>query len=148
MIQDDFINLGDLWGKDPPLRPELIEGVLREGHKMLIAGPSKAGKSFSLIELAICIAEGLPWMGRFNCKKGKVLYISLELDRASCLDRFYHVQEAMGILDKASNSAWASGICCWATGTRIVGIYWKTLSIWSCFAGTIGSASERWAKRR
>ena len=35
-----------------------IENVLRQGHKMLIAGPSKAGKSFALIELCIAIAEG------------------------------------------------------------------------------------------
>ena len=33
----------------PPLAEELISGVLRCGHKMLISGSSKAGKSFLLI---------------------------------------------------------------------------------------------------
>ncbi|WP_311845965.1 AAA family ATPase [Paenibacillus larvae] len=47
----------------PVLAPPLIEGVLRQGHKMLMAGPSKAGKSFALIELSIAIAEGGKWMG-------------------------------------------------------------------------------------
>ena len=35
------------WDNLPELAPCLIGGVLRQGHKMLIAGPSKAGKSFS-----------------------------------------------------------------------------------------------------
>ena len=30
---------------------------------MLIAGPSKAGKSFALIQLCIAIAEGKQWLG-------------------------------------------------------------------------------------
>lgn len=62
---------------------------------MLLAGPSKAGKSFALIELCICLAEGAPWLGRFACAQGKVLYINLELDRASCLHRFKDVYEAL-----------------------------------------------------
>ena len=37
---------------------------------MLLAGPSKAGKSFALIELCICLAEGAPWLGRFACAQG------------------------------------------------------------------------------
>lgn len=78
----------------PPLAPALIDGVLRQGHKMLLAGPSKAGKSYALIELAICISEGLPWLG-FPCAKGEVLYVNLELDRASCFHRFHDVRQAM-----------------------------------------------------
>ena len=66
-------------------------------HKMLLAGPSKAGKSFALIELCIAIAEGRPWLGRFSCAQGKVLYINLELDRASCLHRFKDVYTALGL---------------------------------------------------
>ena len=69
----------------------------RTYHKMLLAGPSKAGKSFALIELCIAIAEGTPWLGRFSCAQGKVLYINLELDRASCLHRFKDVYTALGL---------------------------------------------------
>lgn len=76
------------------LAPPLIDGVLRQGHKMLLVGPSKAGKSFSLIELAICISEGMPWMG-FQCVKGKVMYVNLELDSESCKDRFATVREQL-----------------------------------------------------
>lgn len=89
--------LADDWDELPPLADALISGVLRQGHKMLLAGPSKAGKSFALIELCIAIAEGKTWLGRFSCAQGKVLYINLELDRPSCLHRFKDVYTAMGL---------------------------------------------------
>ena len=79
----------------PPKPPELIRGILRRGHKMLIAGPSKAGKSFLLIELAIAIAEGSEWLG-FSCVQGKVLYVNLEIDPASCIDRFVTIYGRLG----------------------------------------------------
>ncbi|MFR8046323.1 MAG: PriCT-2 domain-containing protein [Eggerthella lenta] len=78
-------SLADCWDALPELSPPLIEGVLRQGHKMMLGGPSKAGKSFALIELCVSIAEGVPWLG-FGCAQGRVLYV-LELDRASCLHR-------------------------------------------------------------
>lgn len=80
-----------------PLREPLIENVLRKGHKMMIAGPSKAGKSFALIELCIAIAEGTTWLGHFNCAQGKVLYLNLELDPDSCMHRFQDVYNALGL---------------------------------------------------
>lgn len=92
----DIENLADEWDNLPELAPELIKGVLRHGHKMLLAGPSKAGKSFALIELCIAIAEGRKWLG-FDCAKGKVFYVNLELDKASCLHRFADVYKALKI---------------------------------------------------
>lgn len=75
----------------PALSPEIIHGILRKGHKMLISGASKAGKSFLLIELAICITTGRKWLG-FQCEKGRVLYVNLEVDGASFLHRVRDVQ--------------------------------------------------------
>lgn len=94
-VNDDLPDEEDeIIGERGNLAPALIDGVLRQGHKLLLAGPSKAGKSFALIELAICISEGIPWMG-FQCAKGKVMYVNLELDKESCKDRFAIVREAM-----------------------------------------------------
>ncbi len=98
-INDDLPEperLEDVWDDLPELSAPLIRDVLRQGHKMLIAGPSKAGKSFALIELCIAIAEGMEWL-IWECTRGKVLYVNLELDRASCLHRFRDVYEAMGL---------------------------------------------------
>ena len=88
-------SLADVWDNLPDLAPPLIDNVLRMGHKLLLAGPSKAGKSFCLIELCIAIAEGRKWLG-WQCAKGRVLYVNLELDRPSCLHRFKDVYEALG----------------------------------------------------
>ena len=88
-------NIGSLWNDMPELSPVLIAGVLRMGHKLLLAGPSKAGKSFSLIALCCAIAEGKQWFG-WQCAKGPVLYVNLELDRASCLRRFKEQYSALG----------------------------------------------------
>ena len=89
-------SLDDVWDDLPELSPPLISGILRQGHKMLLAGPSKAGKSFALIELSIAIAEGRDWLG-FSCAQGRVLYVNLELDRASCLHRLKDVYIALGV---------------------------------------------------
>lgn len=88
-------SISEIWDNLPELAKPLIDNVLRQGHKMLIAGPSKAGKSYALIELCCAIAEGRQWLN-FSCTKGKVLYVNLELDRASCLHRFKDVYTAMG----------------------------------------------------
>lgn len=93
-------DLGDECLSPPPLADALITGVLRKGHKMLLAGPSKAGKSFALIELCIAIASGQTWLGRFACAQGKVYYVNLELDRASCINRFVEVYKALGYPEK------------------------------------------------
>lgn len=97
-INDDLPepeSMASVWDDLPDLSPSLIHGVLRQGHKMLLAGPSKAGKSFSLIELCCAIAEGRRWLG-WDCAQGRIMYVNLELDRASCLHRFKDVYQALG----------------------------------------------------
>lgn len=91
----DFECAADFWDDLPELAPPLIDGVLRQGHKMLIAGPSKAGKSYALIELCAALAEGRDWLG-WKCAQGKVLYVNLELDKASCEHRFVDIYKALG----------------------------------------------------
>lgn len=78
------------------MKPEqLVKDVLYPGDKMLLAGPSKAGKSYLLIELCIALATGSEWLGH-PCKEGKVLYINLELKTDNRKRRFKLVRDAMG----------------------------------------------------
>ena len=96
-INDDLPPILDFWDQiqDPPqLSPELICGILREGNKMIITGESKAGKTCLSQELAVCIAEGKPWLGKFKCEQGKVLYINLEVEEASLFYRFKAIYDA------------------------------------------------------
>lgn len=80
-VNDDLPDpesLEGVWDHLPELAPPLIDGVLRQGHKMLIAGPSKAGKSFALIELCIAIAEGSKWLN-WRCAQGRSCTLTLNL---------------------------------------------------------------------
>lgn len=87
----------------PELPEELIAGILRCGHKMLLSGASKCGKSFLLMQLCIAIAEGRKWLG-FQCKQGRVLYINLEIGPNSAINRFSEIYKALGIQYNASNN--------------------------------------------
>ena len=91
-----IIPIDSVFDSPPPLAPELIKGLVRRGHKMLVSGPSKSGKSFFLIELAIAVSEGLPFLG-FKTAQGKVLYINLEIDGPSCYNRFMNIYKALNI---------------------------------------------------
>lgn len=100
-VLPQIVNFGNLYGHLPEVKPVLIEGILRQGHKMIISSGSKAGKSYLLINLAIKIAEGWSWLG-FKCTQGKVLYINMEIDEASILNRFDSEYKALK-LDTISN---------------------------------------------
>ena len=84
----------------PKLAPELIHGILRCGQKAMISGPSKAGKTFLLMELSIAIATGGKWLG-FQCEKGKVLYINFEIAEPSFFNRYVEMLKALEIAPKA-----------------------------------------------
>ena len=86
----------DLGGERPDPTPVLIEGILHVRDKMLLAGPSKAGKSFALMELCGAIATGSDWLG-WRCNASRVMYVNLELTKTSCRTRFYDVFTTMGV---------------------------------------------------
>jgi RecA-family ATPase len=81
----------------PPMKPELIAGVLRIGHTLLLSGPSKAGKSYNLIQLALAVANGTPWMGIPILTKGRVLIVNLEVDEASYINRVSRTAKALNL---------------------------------------------------
>lgn len=61
--------------------PYLIDGLLPVGGSMLFAAAKKVGKSVSLLNLAISVARGLPFLGR-PTQQGRVLYVSLDEPQA------------------------------------------------------------------
>lgn len=101
----DFVleDVGSLILNPPPLSPEIIHGLLRKGHKFLLSGASKSGKSYALIELAIAFSQGTEWFG-FKCEKAKVCYINLEIDRPSAIDRFAIITDALKIERRIINN--------------------------------------------
>ena len=95
----------------PPLAPTIIDGILRRRQKMLVVGPSKAGKSFLMVELAVAVAEGWEWLGH-QCRQGRVLLINFEIQRPSMMHRIQNVWEKMaeshedGITSKRNLDVW------------------------------------------
>ena len=86
----------DFTTEEEKLSPELIKGLFRANQKMMLSGASKSGKSFMLIELALCLASGRPWIG-YPCKECKVLYVNLEIAGSSFLKRVDDVSKAIGL---------------------------------------------------
>lgn len=66
----------------PAVPPQIIEGILHQGCKMILGGTSKSNKSWCLLDLAISVASGESWWGR-RCAKMPVVYINFELHRWS-----------------------------------------------------------------
>src|SRR5512138_1502512 len=63
----------------PPMPPpQVIEGILHRGCKMLLGGTSKSNKSWCLLDLALSVAAGAPWWGN-PTTQGHVLYLNFEL---------------------------------------------------------------------
>jgi hypothetical protein len=78
--------LGDFIELRPATPPELIQGVLHQGSKMVLGGGSKSFKTWSLIDLGLSVAAGAPWW-EFTTTKGKVLYLNLEVQDCFFLSR-------------------------------------------------------------
>jgi hypothetical protein len=70
--------VADLISKPIVLPDDVIEGLLHKGGKMVIGGGSKSFKTWQLIDLATAVATGGKYLG-FPTRKGRVLYINLEL---------------------------------------------------------------------
>ncbi len=89
----------------PPVLDEvLIDGVMRRGDKMCVAGPSKSYKSFALIQLAIAMSCGTRWFG-WKVKQGRVLYINCELRGESFRRRVWEVADKMRGADRGAIAA-------------------------------------------
>ena len=71
-----IVSADDLNSKEYTRPPFIVDGFLCAGLTLL-AAPPKTGKSFLALDLACCIAEGVPFWG-FDTVQGNVLYCDLE----------------------------------------------------------------------
>jgi hypothetical protein len=88
--------------------PDLITGLLSVRSKMMIAGPSKARKSWTLLDLAVSISSGAPWLG-LPCAQGKVIFIDGELHKEQILDRLMTVSESRLLPE----DVWSDNLMIW-----------------------------------
>lgn len=74
----DYDDTHDIIIQSIPRIPDLVEGLITQGTLNSFIGKSKTYKSWNLARLALCIANGVPWLG-MNTKQSKTLYINPEL---------------------------------------------------------------------
>lgn len=72
---DELYDEADL-DEMPELEP-LVHGWINKDSDVRVYGPSGHGKSFAVLDLALCIANGTPWHG-IPVEQGRVLYIAGE----------------------------------------------------------------------
>lgn len=92
-----FISVRQLMAACPALRPPVIDGLLREGETMNVIASPKTGKSWLVLDLAIAVATGRPWLGRFPTVAGDVLIIDNELHGETSANRIPKVAKARGL---------------------------------------------------
>ncbi len=96
---------------------ELVLGVLHAGNKLILGGASKSYKTWSLIDLAVSVATGSPWLG-FPTRPGKVLYVNLEIQTAFFRQRIAQVVEAKGVDPPERLEVW--NLRGWAADYRVL----------------------------
>ena len=89
-------SLGYFLENPPETPPELITGILHQGSKMVLGGSSKSFKTWTLIDLAISVAAGMPWWGWETAQK-KVIYLNLEVQEAFFWSRIQTICQAKDI---------------------------------------------------
>lgn len=84
--------------KEPiPEKEWVIEGICTRGECAMISGSSKSGKSYLMTNLAVTASVGGLWLGRFQCRRTRVLYINGENQIDDARRRFHAVVESMGV---------------------------------------------------
>lgn len=99
-------DISELISRPIVLPDDAIKGMLSEGGKMVLGGGSKSFKTWQLIDLATAVASGTEFLG-FATKKGRVLYINLELQREHFSWRIQIVLDKKSvILENGSFDVW------------------------------------------
>jgi hypothetical protein len=110
MIAENMIDIPVLLGLVPPPKPlpktvhelfsnrqhrppMLIDGLLHQGCKMLLGGTSKSNKTWSLVDLALSVASGVPWWG-LKTTPARVLYLNFELPEWALTERIEAIARA------------------------------------------------------
>jgi len=91
------IGIRDLLQRNPKMRRPIVHDLLRSGETMNIIAAPKTGKSWMVLDLALCVATGRPWLHRFKVERSPVVLIDNELHEETLADRLQRVATAKGI---------------------------------------------------
>lgn len=74
----------------------LVHGLLHQGTKGILGGASKTGKTWMLMDLAISVASGTPFIS-WSTTAGRVLFVNMEIQEAFLRSRFQAMFAARSI---------------------------------------------------
>jgi hypothetical protein len=76
---------------------EVVAGFLHLGSKGVLGAPPKIGKTWLLIDLAVSVASGLPWLG-LPTTRGRVLLVNFEIQQ-------HHIRNRLRLVANAKTAA-------------------------------------------
>lgn len=78
----EILNVDDFIGQEIDNEAVIAEGILDLGGIMLVEGPTEVGKSYFVIQMALDLAAGKPWLGRWSVERPfNVLLIQAEIGK-------------------------------------------------------------------
>ncbi len=92
--------LGEYEPDDDDSADWIVRDILPRGEAGILAGPPKCGKTWAMLDLGICVALGLPWMGTFDNTMGgpaKVLALAFEDGQRRLRKRVWELARAKGM---------------------------------------------------
>ncbi|MDR2982570.1 MAG: AAA family ATPase [Puniceicoccales bacterium] len=95
----------DLNGKEIPMPPAILKNILLEGCIGVLAGPSKARKTFTLLDLALSVATGTKWMGCLDTVllPTSTLYMNFEIPDGAFERRIQRTSQEKGLSSIPAN---------------------------------------------
>jgi hypothetical protein len=85
---------------------EVVCGILHRGSKMVLGGGSKTFKTWTLLDLAVAVAAGEPWLS-FQTVRGRVLFLNFEIQPGFFQQRLHAVAKEKSVaLTKGQIDLW------------------------------------------
>lgn len=69
--------LEELLADETPIPPDVVDGFITGASAILFSGPGGDGKSYEMLDMAMCVSRGVPWLG-LDTQQTNVLIIDLE----------------------------------------------------------------------
>ena len=84
------------------LPPEIVKGLLHKGTKGVLASASKAGKTWLLLDLAVCVAIGRKFL-KWETTRGKVLFVNFEIPKPFMKERLRAIKLKRRVDERLTN---------------------------------------------
>ena len=85
---------------------EIVHGLLHRSTKGVLAGSSKAGKTWLLLDLAVSVATGTRFLN-WPTTQGRTLFVNLEIDAAFFKRRLQAVADHKGVRNLDNLDVWS-----------------------------------------